>query len=461
MLILKLVRGQLKLKENKTMKLTETQQSICDAVVRNVKTYPGRFDCVISGNAGTGKSTTVSEIIKKLSKDYEFAVTSPTHKANQVLKKMINGSKIEKKSIMTIHSFLGLKLVPDKLDQKLVHDSHSKNANLNVDILIIDECSMVSDELYSFIVSSAHRVRRAIIFVGDDCQLPPVDKSNSNSVRISKTFQHGTPYQLTEVLRQALDNPIMQLATNVRETIRDPQYPSYMIVKQFPENDNFAIADYELFIGSYISMIEEGLDKSSKFYYHDLFNNSEIYKILSYTNKNVDNYNSIVRTHLIGGNVPGLVEGEPIVFSETGLSCPRFAQESIPCPPVKKEIWMGVEVWQVTDMGQRYYVVGPNEQAAYKKHLNSLVHKINSKEINTFTKRPHTWQDYYILKEKINVVNYPYATTIHKSQGSTFDTTWLDLDYVDRIDNIQLMGRIVYTALTRPKNHIILLKGIQ
>ena len=162
------------------MKLTQTQQAISDAVVRNVHTHPGRFDCVISGNAGTGKSTTVSEIIKKLSKDYEFAITSPTHKANQVLKKMIKGSNINSKSIMTIHSFLGLKLVPDKLEQKLVHDPKSKNANLNVDILIIDECSMVSDELYAYILSSAHRVRRAIIFVGDDCQLPPVDKENTN-----------------------------------------------------------------------------------------------------------------------------------------------------------------------------------------------------------------------------------------------------------------------------------------
>src|SRR5574343_20595 len=74
--------------------LTPDQQAICDAIVNNVHNYPGRFDCVIRGYAGTGKSTTISRTIKRLSMHYEIAITSPTHKANQVLKTMIKQDEI-------------------------------------------------------------------------------------------------------------------------------------------------------------------------------------------------------------------------------------------------------------------------------------------------------------------------------------------------------------------------------
>ena len=76
---------------------------------------------------------------------------------------------------------------------------------------------------------------------------------------------------------------------------------------------------------------------------------------------------------------------------------------------------------------------------------------------NPLTKRNFCWQDYYTIKNKICVINYPYATTIHKSQGSTFDNIWLDLGYLAKVQDIEVSTRILYTGITRPKSSILLL----
>ena len=76
---------------------------------------------------------------------------------------------------------------------------------------------------------------------------------------------------------------------------------------------------------------------------------------------------------------------------------------------------------------------------------------------NPLTKRPFCWQDYYVIKNRICVINYPYATTIHKSQGSTFDNIWLDLGYLAKVPDIESAVRILYTGITRPRQSILLL----
>ena len=122
--------------------LTSAQQNIFDTVTYNVHNYPGRYDCVIQGYAGTGKSTTISRIISELMDSYTIAVTSPTHKANHVLRSMLLdagvdcvGSKADV-VVSTIHSFLGLKLVQKKDQQILELDPHSPNATKMFDVLM-------------------------------------------------------------------------------------------------------------------------------------------------------------------------------------------------------------------------------------------------------------------------------------------------------------------------------------
>ena len=140
------------------MKLTAHQQSVFDEIVADIENFNDFGQCFVgalSGPAGSGKSTTSAELIDYFLKstNYDIAVTAPTHKALKVLNDMIKKFKNRRLKVSTIHSFLQLKMERDGDKMKLALDRFSKikNDNTKVKILIIDESSMVSADLYKFI----------------------------------------------------------------------------------------------------------------------------------------------------------------------------------------------------------------------------------------------------------------------------------------------------------------------
>lgn len=82
-------------------------------------------------------------------------------------------------------------------DSALIHDA---------DLIIVDECSMVDERMGQDLLSFGKK----ILVLGDPAQLPPVKGGGY--------FTNGEPdFMLTEIHRQAKDNPILHLATLVRE----------------------------------------------------------------------------------------------------------------------------------------------------------------------------------------------------------------------------------------------------
>lgn len=432
--------------------LTERQQEIFDAVVHKIDNYPGRYTCTIEGYAGTGKSTLISHIAKRISHGYSIAMTSPTHKANSVLRNMMKstGVKANKYTVGTIHSFLGLKLVNEQNRQVLKLDPKAKNKNTYVDILIIDECSMISDELYEYIMEQSYRVRRALIFIGDSAQLPPVDTEHESDGKLSPTFSISEKYSLTEVLRQALDNPIIAIATAIRECIGTGKDPIPYLYDISDNGSIMNVPDENLFLNSYLEHV--GTTSAMK-----LFDNVQDNKILAYTNKVVNESNVFIRYNLFPDAEDEFIEGEPIVIESRTETCPYMIQEMIQCPALKTETFMGVKCWSLSNPdGSSMLAVGPESRYPYEEMLQKMVRDINAKTVvNPLTRRYYTWHDYYAVKEYVNVINYPYATTVHKSQGSTFENIWFDTAWIRNIADNDTRCRILYTALTRPRFYIM------
>lgn len=158
----------------------------------------------LQGVAGSGKSTVISRVLADVDKVHYAA---PTAKAAKVL--------IDKGTpATTIHSLMLQPVeVEDEVTKKpkLVFKDNPKSILWGGGTVVIDESSMMAGWLAEKLMQYPIKV----IAVGDPFQLPPVRSSGS--------LLTGRPDALLEqVHRQALDSPVLELATYVREHSRLP-----------------------------------------------------------------------------------------------------------------------------------------------------------------------------------------------------------------------------------------------
>jgi hypothetical protein len=94
--------------------LTEDQQPVFDSLWKfvNEGDPDGSYMALFSGGAGSGKSTTIMQLIEKFLAEALFnniAVCATTNKALKVVKSMLDPEMRDKVTLCTIHSLLGLK----------------------------------------------------------------------------------------------------------------------------------------------------------------------------------------------------------------------------------------------------------------------------------------------------------------------------------------------------------------
>ncbi len=159
----------------------------------------------IGGYAGTGKTTLISYFRKELKKKYpkvKVAFCAYTGKASLVLKKKLaeNDVLFSTDSISTIH---GLIYKPIEDDQDRIVGWERKE-EINADLLIIDEASMVDNQIWEDITT----YQIPIIAVGDHGQLPPI----SGTFNLMKEPK----YKLEKIHRQASENPIIKVSLQAR-----------------------------------------------------------------------------------------------------------------------------------------------------------------------------------------------------------------------------------------------------
>jgi exodeoxyribonuclease-5 len=148
------------------------------------------------GYAGTGKTTLAKHIAEGVDGDVAFGAY--TGKAALVLR--TKGCA----DASTIHSLIYRSRESDENGPQFVLNRQSAAAK--ADLIVIDECSMVDEELGRDLLSFG----RPVLVLGDPAQLPPVKGGGF--------FTEGEPdVMLTEVHRQAKDNPIIHLSMAVRE----------------------------------------------------------------------------------------------------------------------------------------------------------------------------------------------------------------------------------------------------
>ena len=187
------------------MEFSPQQDDALKAVARWLKAgKPQLFR--LFGYAGTGKTTLARHFAEHVDGQVQFAAF--TGKAAQVLrsKGAVNAR--------TIHSLIyrprGEEAVEDEATGKTsINPTFSINRQSPIaraKLVIIDECSMVDEQLGRDLMSFG----TPILVLGDPAQLPPISGGGFFT-------EHEPDHLLTEIHRQARDNPIIRLALDVRE----------------------------------------------------------------------------------------------------------------------------------------------------------------------------------------------------------------------------------------------------
>lgn len=176
------------------MELTKGQQDGLEIACRRYK-EKAQYT-VIAGYAGTGKTTLVHFIIQELGlNENQVVFVAYTGKAALVLKQKGN------KNTMTAHKLLyHSEELPDGTYRHTPREKLEKKYSL----IVVDEAGMLPQEMINLLLS--HHVHT--IFLGDPEQLPPIDGE--------QTILDTPHVFLDEIVRQALDNPIIKLSMKIR-----------------------------------------------------------------------------------------------------------------------------------------------------------------------------------------------------------------------------------------------------
>ena len=389
---------------------------------------PKQFEFVLEGYAGTGKTTMISHFIDNYDKYKksmemlgasfpefrEIAITATTRKAASVLAQTMNVDPI------TIHSYLGLVLKNDyNTGETKLTVSKSARVTENC-LIIIDEASFIDPKLKQYIKNMTRNCK--IIYMGDPCQLISVNTDKS------PIFGVGLPtVRLTTIERNK--GTISDLSAMYRDTVE-----SGVFKPVFEDGNTVRIVDPDTFQNE----IEASFSNKS-------FIPDSSAKVLAWTNDRVNVYNNFIRE--CKGITDPINEGETLITNKPIMQ-PQSEEIAYstdrPVKIVKAEAMtqLGVQGYSVTLRGGLPLFV-PTERWKVKMILKKLASQ-------------RRWDEYFDIKNHWGDLRPVYASTVHKSQGSTYDKVFIDLSDIGSCKEPEDTARLLYVATSRPSKEIVM-----
>ena len=473
---------------------------------------------ILKGSAGTGKTTVITHFLNNPKfNNYKIAFSATTNKAVSVLEQMSPFKEDNSKyAFLTIHKLLKIRRKINKYGkEEFIMGNTTSLSIFDYDIIIIDECSMLSNE----IICSLQKLKNfnnKIIFVGDPAQLPPVNET-SHIFNIKDI----PSYELNEIMRYK--GNIVKLANNIRELVFNKEIK--IKFKDYKCDTITINKKYEKWFNSYLVNLKEGLSNSN-------LDNLPI--CLTYTNRQTDKINLGVRKELFGDNIKRFMENEIIIFNSyyylnenttkyytsqkaqvktidvttikpkyLGLCdicnnniekdtmacghriCESCINKKYSCKVCSIEQTISNTPNKIKDNFDKIFecfkdleikvwkLVLQNEDIVYIIHdiyeYNEMIETLRNKIIKfgTFLRKyksynkiiETTWN--YLYESVIDIfadISYGYCITTHKSQGSTFNNVYVDMNnIIFKNTNMEESYRCLYTAITRTSDKLDIL----
>lgn len=448
-------------------------------------TSPDDSVYVIKGWAGTGKTYCVSlfvkyvlEIVYPTKNWYKIAVTGPTNKSVRVIKKT-SGIRNPRVTFQTIHKLLGLKeRITMEGKQEFTNDGDFKPSINSTKLLIIDEVSMLNDDLFEKILE--YRGKTKIICMGDPAQIPPVGRPDCIPFRdeLAETYKIKT-VELRTIMRQKEGNAIIGSSVAIRSNIGSDrsQVDPTTKVNEKGEGIEFLNLNSPETRRNFSERLKEYF-KTDKF-----AKDSEYAKIIAWRNKTVSTMNDLIRNVIYGeeaktskillgekliANNPVIQEGYVVLNTNEEFTVTEYAVKMdnlrfmISKNPDDEPVEINLKFYDTAvsylndndeEIKVGIEILHEDSEAEFNKFANVL--KLRAIEKRGADK---SWLHYYNFLRRYADVSYAYSITAHKSQGSTYNTTFVLEDDIDMNLDIVERNRIKYTAYTRASKKVYVLK---
>lgn len=392
------------------MKLTNKQEQGLKIAVERYKNKEKYT--VISGYAGSGKSTLVRFIIEALKvKESKVCYAAFTGKAAEVLRKKGN------KNVCTLH-----KLLYDHFPKPTGGFFRKPKVSIDYDIVIVDEISMAPKTLMDLLFTHSCYV----ICLGDPFQLPPVDKNEDNHL-----LDHPHIF-LDEIMRQAEDSEIIQLSMKIRhnEIINTFDGKNVKILPKDSLNTGMLLWADQILVGT--NAIRISLNNQIR----DLLGRGDI----------PENGDKVICLKNYWDDFS--MDGDPLVNGTIGTLQNSFKTFRY----IPKYIRSNYDKF---DILQANFIVD-----------NTLYENVEMDNKMILTgEKCCDWKTAYQLgklREKIGDIvpkefAYAYAITCHKAQGSEWDKVLVIEERFPFDKNEH--ARWLYTAVTRASDKVVLIKN--
>lgn len=385
--------------------LTKSQQVAIDEIKEFIKN-----DMIVhclSGSPGTGKSYLIETEIPKLLRNtpYFLVTTATTNKAAAV----IHG--------VTLCKAFGISLKAD-METGVQDYNLSRLKTMLNQFIIIDEASMLDGKLWQIVQESS--INCKFLLVGDKYQLPPV-KSTFNP------FNEYPISELTEVVRQKDPDFLEEIKQAKQGVINSEVY--------MPKENNCI---------HYLKTNKEVRDLLASFTNED--------KALAYTNdKSVDLAYTIRK---LQNKSTDFCIGDPVApknYCEDSQGCSVQTGEDLIVSAIGKKQNIKIDTYDIEV--RPFNFVSTN--GTFLVPTNYKYALVIAKEMAKKKK----WREYYRIKEGLLDLRFNEASTIHCSQGSTYDRVFIHMTDLLTCKAYSTKARLLYVALSRAKNNVYIYEG--
>ena len=501
------------------MRLTICQETALKELIAWSKTSATSW--TLAGAGGTGKSTLMLEAVKQMSGRAGTIVSAPTHKAKLVISQMTGYESSTIQGLIGLSPDMDIENFD--INNPIFRPKNEPKIGYYKKV-IIDEGSMLPDTLFDYLLTLAQKAGTKLLFLGDKFQIPPVGEHSSkifderevDGISVLSTLVRQSPTSPLPMLLTALRWDIAyhcgwdySIERNSLQTIMR----SFRLTTVIEECDAKIGNIFKFLLSLYPALSNPDTGEGYKLYrdleivhqlavdkFKELIDtkNVSLAKYIAFSNGDVAKANTKFRNALFNNPADTLVKGDFIMAYKTI----QKGRDNVLLTNSQEYIIDKITQWNKLDPNSNavkgyeidiqqvgsffttegLFVVSPD---SYKEFiaLHEHYHKLGRDE--------RKWQNYYAFKENylllhslrlmyekeqlpdgvrtvnnknlpMKDVDYAYGITTHKSQGSTYDNTFVNLKDISMILRIKdetttaddkriFFLKLVYTALSRTK----------